>query len=263
MRALIHFHAGGDYQPQAFLPWSACQPSLSLHSSRILFLFLPYLSMFVRSLAPILSPFNRHISVSLLLPLFFLSRFPTAVHDIRRGYSDLWMYKRFHRQPRWGSRWLRPCAFAFTHVTHMPKARATHTWRRSGGETKGLQLTSISIETAHTRDIYVGKGQARGERIESRGEAICLPNEMSPRLCTRWDAASKEANDHPWNRSSRNCLFRSFFWAPSLRESIWIYYRFDGSLRNVSREFNPRWYICAFPRNIFFWIKFYFMCKIK
>lgn len=158
MRALIHFHAGGDYQPQAFLPWSACQPSLSLHSSHILFLFLPFLSMLVRSLAPILSPFNRHVSV------FFLPSLFTCL-----GYSDLWIYKRLHCQRRWRSRWLRPCtncAFAFTHVTHMPKPRATHTCNREG-ETKGLQLTSISIETAHTRDIYGERaGKGRAHRVE-------------------------------------------------------------------------------------------------
>lgn len=36
MRALIHFHAGGDYQPQAFLPRSACQPSLLLPSRSLI-----------------------------------------------------------------------------------------------------------------------------------------------------------------------------------------------------------------------------------
>lgn len=64
-------------------------------------------------------------------------------------------------------------------------------WGPEGAkETAPRRLTSISIETAHTRSgdreharRDGGKGSTGRERIESRGEAICLPNEMSPRLC--------------------------------------------------------------------------------
>lgn len=64
MRALIHFHAGGDYQPQAFLPRSACQPSPSPPLS----LSHPLSSALILSLSrvrSVLSPFDRCASVFL------------------------------------------------------------------------------------------------------------------------------------------------------------------------------------------------------
>lgn len=74
------------------------------------------------------------------------------------------------------------CGRAQIALLHLRMLRIcdAHTCNR-GGVTKGLQLTSIPIETAHTRDIVGGGGEGGG-RVESRGEAICLPNEMSPRL---------------------------------------------------------------------------------
>lgn len=87
---------------------------------------------------------------------------------------------------------LRLCVYTYAHTEH---ARHVHVKPRGElgqlgtGEAK-RRLTSISIKTAHTRSRDREharrdgeKGSEGGERIESRGEAICLPNEMSPRPC--------------------------------------------------------------------------------
>lgn len=114
MRALIHFHAGGgDYQPQAFLPRSACQPSLPplVHSSSLILSF----AILVRSVLPL---FDHRISVSLF------SAFAALLNrcSILGGYSGnvVWMqYKGFCRRRRRRSCDCLNCVFAFT-CTHMP-----------------------------------------------------------------------------------------------------------------------------------------------
>lgn len=68
----------------------------------------------------------------------------------------------------------------------MPKARATHTCNRDEAEERD-EGAAVDVylyrDCSHAR--YIGGERAsmgKGGRIESRGEAICLPNEMSPRL---------------------------------------------------------------------------------
>ena len=232
MRALIHFHAGGDYQPQAFLP----RPVNSLFSSLLSFTHplsrslscdsCSFCPSFVRLLHFCLS---LSLSLSLFLLSFRCTSQPLLDCSLLGGYSDnvVWMqYKGLRRRRLWQRRscdcgcaqiaslrlHVRTCQMrAWSHVEWRPPELGAGSC--GAKEVARRRLTSISIEIAplltrapvigNTRD-EMGERAVGGERIESRGEAICLPNEMSPR--PRWDVASKEANDHPWNGWNRSTI---------------------------------------------------------